>query len=54
MKELEKLKKLISEGMSKKYLCSKLEISAPTLEKRLRDGEFKEYQIELINKLSEL
>ena len=48
------LKKLIEEGMSKKYLCSLLEISAPTLEKRLADGKFKNHQIEKIKKLSEL
>ena len=50
MKELEKL---IKKGISRKYICGYLEISFPTLRKRLKDGKFKEYQLEKIKKLHE-
>ena len=51
---MKELKKLINQGMSLGYLSTYLEISRPTLNKRLEDGKFKEYQLARIKKLSEL
>lgn len=51
---MKELKQLIKQGISKKYLCTILDVSRPTLNKRLKDGKLKSYQIEKLKKLAKV
>lgn len=51
MKELEKVKYLLSNGVSRKYICKQLCISFPTLRQRLIDGDFNKIQKDKIKTL---
>lgn len=51
MKELARVKYLLANGVSRKYICEQLCISFPTLRQRLIDGDFSKIQKEKIKTL---
>lgn len=51
MNEVNKIKALLKQGLTKKYFMSELGVSAPTLNKRLKDGMFNKLQKQKINSI---
>ena len=51
MEEIKKIKKCLRLGITKRYFYTELGISAPTFDKRLKDGKFNKLQVEKIKSI---